>query len=285
MLEFRLGNLARNPLPSRSAINKVMKWCRQNQPESISPLRQQAELLVEIGTLLRHQRQEQQLSLEEVAAKTLIQRRLLAAIEAGKLEQLPEPIYIRSFIRQYADALGLDGLELANSFPASDRRSSLKPTWMRLPTVRLRPVHLYLLYILVIVGAVQTLSQMLHRADLQLSQPPPEQPAITARVEPLEQQLKPVSDTRSATAKTDKPVQVNLNLKADSWIRVVADGKKQFEGLLPQGTQRTWAAQQQLTVKVGNAGGVILTFNEEEAKQLGNPGEVQEVTFAANPRS
>jgi hypothetical protein len=75
-----------------------------------------------------------------------------------------------------------------------------------------------------------------------------------------------------------------VTLKAESWVRVVADGKKQFEGLLPQGTQRTWVAKEQLTVRVGNAGGVLVNFNQEQAKLLGQPGQVQEVTFAADSR-
>ena len=65
-------------------------------------------------------------------------------------------------------------------------------------------------------------------------------------------------------------------------MRVIADGKKQFEGLLPQGTQRTWVAKEELKVRVGNAGGVLITVNQEQAKLLGQLGEVQERTFAAD---
>lgn len=72
-------------------------------------------------------------------------------------------------------------------------------------------------------------------------------------------------------------------MKAQSWIRVVADGKTQFEGVLPAGTQRIWIAQQ-LTVRASNAGAVLITFNQEETEQMGALGEVQEITFAANPR-
>lgn len=273
-------------------MNRVMKWCRKNnQLELVNPREQQSQKLAELGNQLRLKRQEQGLSLEEVAAKTLIRRQLLQAIETGELNELPEPIYIRGFIRQYADVLGLDGSELSNSFPARDHRPNIKPVWTRLPAVQLRSTHLYLLYIVVIVCAVNTLSNTLSHSNLQISQSQiQEQPLPTSAVKPdtLSQpsdKIKPVSDTPSTANKTNKPVQINVTLKADSWIRVVADGKKQFEGLLPEGTQRTWVAQEQLTVRVGNAGGVLVTFNEEEAKQLGDLGEVQEVTFGANPRS
>jgi hypothetical protein len=86
-------------------------------------------------------------------------------------------------------------------------------------------------------------------------------------------------------AQDGKPVQVGVTLKSQSWIRVVADGKTEFEGVLPEGTQRTWVADKTLIVRAGNAGGVLVEFNDQTAKQMGAPGEVQEVTFAANPSS
>jgi hypothetical protein len=77
-------------------------------------------------------------------------------------------------------------------------------------------------------------------------------------------------------------VQIGVTLKEKSWIRVVADGKVQYEGELPQGSQRTWIAQGELTVKAGNAGGVLVSVNKQQAKQLGEPGKVKQVTIAAN---
>ena len=251
------------------------------------------EKLAELGKQLRLKRQAQALSLEVVSAKTRIQQRLLQAIEEGDRDQLPEPIYIQGFIKQYADALGLNGTELSSSFPISDRRLKIKPVFQRLPTAQLRPIHLYLLYIFVIVCAVNSLSQMLSRSELQAtnSQSQTESQKIISPVSKSEEalakqpeKLKSVSATPSNNTDT-KQVQIGVTLKAQSWIRVVADGKTQFEGLLPEGTQRTWIAQEEVTVRAGNAGGVLVTFNQEKAKQLGNIGEVQEVTFAANTKS
>lgn len=259
---------------------------------SISLLEQHRdENLAELGNQLRLKRQAQALSLTEVAAKTRIQLRLLQAIESGDLEELPEPIYIQGFIKIYADALGLNGAELANSFPTGDRRLSIKPVWQSLPTAQLRPIHLYLIYIFVIICAVNALSQMLSRPEPQVSsQALAQEPLVSSgakqqQILPHQSKLKPVGAIPSSNNKISKPVQVAVNLKAESWIRVVADGTPLFEGLLPQGTQRTWVAQKQLTVRAGNAGGVLVTFNQEQAKQLGNLGEVQEVTFAANSRT
>ncbi|MGL4623197.1 MAG: RodZ domain-containing protein [Chroococcidiopsis sp.] len=37
-----------------------------------------------------------------------------------------------------------------------------------------------------------------------------------------------------------------------------------------------------MKLEVGNAGGVLVTYNQEEAKLLGQLGQVQRVTFRAN---
>lgn len=264
-----------------------MKWTQKQQQDQIfeNNEQQRAEKLAELGSTLRRHRQEKQLTLEQIEAQTRIRARFLQAIEAGKLDQLPEPVYIQSFIKKYAQTLGLDGTQLASTFPVSDRPQT-KTHNVNLPAAQLHTTHLYALYIFVIVCAVSALSQTLNRFEPQVGNTQlQKQPAISTAAKPkptkAAQKVKPVN----ALSKSNKPVQVGLTLKDESWIRVVADGKKQFEGLLPQGTVRTWVADEQLTVRVGNAGGVLVsTVEQKAAKPLGQPGQVQEVTFAPKTR-
>lgn len=262
-----------------------MKWCGKRASKSIRPIEeQQAEILEQIGSTLRQKRLEQALAIEKIAAKTLIRPHLLVAIEKGLLDQLPEPIYIQKFIRQYAEVLGLDAEGLASGFPIgkSDRTSNLKPGWrFILPVVQLRPIHLYVLYIIAIAFAVNALSRSLSQNQWQTSSPLPELPVVADSTKPAPSKESSKVKSVSATPEISKKIQIGVTLKAPSWIRVVADGKIAFQGLLPSGTQRTWVAKDNLTVLAGNAGGVLLTINQKESKQMGNLGEVQELTFAA----
>lgn len=116
-------------------------------------VKQQRQKLVELGEQLRQKREEQALSLTEIASKTLIRKHLIEAIEAGKLEQLPEPIYVSALIRQYINALGLEA-ELLNSFAPSAPHTlaNVQPARkITLPLLHLRSIHIYLVYLLVIV--------------------------------------------------------------------------------------------------------------------------------------
>jgi cytoskeletal protein RodZ len=264
--------------------DKLMKWCGKKQSEPIRPIEEeQAEKLRYIGDKLRQKRLEQALSIEEAAAKTLIRQHLLVAIEKGLLEELPEPVYIQRFIRQYAQALDLDAEVIASSFPLgkSNRTANNKPGWSLIsPVIQLRPIHLYVLYVIAIAFAVNTLSRSLSSSQWQTNNQLPELPIVADRTKPALPKSNNVESV-SATPKVNKQIQIGVTLKASSWIRVVADGKIAFQGLLPSGTQRTWVAKDNLTVLAGNAGGVLLTINQKESKQMGNLGEVQELTFAA----
>lgn len=72
--------------------------------------------LAEIGQELRAGREKRGRSLEDIAADTRMKVAHLRAIEEGDESLLPEPVYIKSFIRKYAQAVGLPADELANQY-------------------------------------------------------------------------------------------------------------------------------------------------------------------------
>ena len=65
--------------------------------------------MLEIGESLREARERRLLSYADVEAATLIPARYVAALEDEAFHRLPEGLYRRSFLREYADFLGLDG--------------------------------------------------------------------------------------------------------------------------------------------------------------------------------
>ncbi|MCX7594096.1 MAG: DUF4115 domain-containing protein [Fischerella sp.] len=261
-----------------------MNWLRRkNKRESIYSLEQQrAEKLAKMGAQLSSSRQEKGLSLEEVVLLTRIPRRLLQAIEEGNLIELPEPVYIQALIRQFADALGLNGAEFASSFPVGNNRVILKSGWKRIPFGELRPIHLYLLYVFIILCSVGGLSQFLNASALQSANNNQSQPKLSEKTIIQSQKFQLLSNTDDSSTKSGQQVQISLTLTEKSWIQVVVDGKVEHEGELPRGTHRIWKAQEQLTVRTDNAGGVLVSVNQEKAKQMGEPGKQKEVTIAAN---
>ncbi|GLX68550.1 helix-turn-helix domain-containing protein [Paenibacillus glycanilyticus] len=66
----------------------------------------------DLGALLRQAREERGLTLEDVQEQTKIRKRYLEAIEDGDHSVLPGTFYLRAFVKNYCDAVGLDADEV-----------------------------------------------------------------------------------------------------------------------------------------------------------------------------
>ncbi|AIY73627.1 TPA: helix-turn-helix domain-containing protein [Bacillus tropicus] len=82
--------------------------------------------MTELGQKLKEARETKGLSVDQLHEVTKIQKRHLVAIEEGNYDVLPGAFYARAFIKQYADAVGLNGEELLveyqSTIPQSEKR-------------------------------------------------------------------------------------------------------------------------------------------------------------------
>ncbi|WP_456275428.1 helix-turn-helix domain-containing protein [Bacillus sp. AK128] len=72
--------------------------------------------MTELGQHLKQAREEKNISLEELQGITKIQRRYLQHIEEGNYDGLPGLFYARAFVKQYAEAVGLDSERVFEEF-------------------------------------------------------------------------------------------------------------------------------------------------------------------------
>src|SRR5690625_4891599 len=71
---------------------------------------------MQIGDILKEAREEQGLTLDDIQEATKIQKRYLVAIEQDDFHALPGRFYARAFIKEYAQAVGLDPSIVLESF-------------------------------------------------------------------------------------------------------------------------------------------------------------------------
>ena len=267
---------------------------------SLDHEQEQTQKLAEIGAYLNKVRQQKGVSLEEISAKTLISTRLLRAIEECELDELPEAIYVQAHIRRFADALGVNGAKLAEAFPLTifTATAKLPESVGGLPKPNLRPYHLYILYVLLIVGAISGLSYLIRQSPFNLgeeSEPPVSPPTVEATPQSLVEPAPPTSlasptqpVVNSPTPKPTAPafpLVVHMTLKDASWVRIVVDGKTTFEDTLKTGTNKSIGAQKKVVVFAGNAGGVLIAEEGSPAKLMGESGSTAEVSFEAKPET
>ncbi|KOP28225.1 DNA-binding protein [Hapalosiphon sp. MRB220] len=277
----------------------------------------QQEQLKEIGAYLRQIRQEKSVRIEQITAQTLIRQAFLEALEEGRYEDLPEPIFVQGFIRRYGDALGLDGVALAKNFAinfflldtGNDGKKTQKSSGIHIPLavpyVVLLTVASFILFfrlnpkspadsvaqeqkspaspqttVSTTVAASPTLSPFTTPAT---TTPSPAaslaaSPTLSPFTTPTTTTTTPVPEIPASTP-TASPVEVTLELQGESWVRVKADGKTMFVGTLKKGDRKTWTANKLLTVRSGNAGAVLVSANKSEQKPLGDLGKIKTVTF------
>jgi hypothetical protein len=65
-----------------------------------------------------------------------------------------------------------------------------------------------------------------------------------------------------------------LVITDQSWVQVLVDEVKAFEGVLETGERRHWTGERQVIVRAGNAGGVEVIVNGESQGLMGERGQV-----------
>jgi flagellar biosynthesis protein FlhG len=68
------------------------------------------------GAALREHRESRKLSLEAIGERTKIRPSILKALEADRFSDLPEPVFLRGFLRQLAVCLGLDPTAVSREY-------------------------------------------------------------------------------------------------------------------------------------------------------------------------
>src|ERR671915_1897969 len=76
----------------------------------------------EIGETLREARMRRRIDMTEVETATKIRGKYLRALENEEWELLPGPTFVKTFLRTYADYLGLDARNLVEEYRARYER-------------------------------------------------------------------------------------------------------------------------------------------------------------------
>ncbi|MCA9590650.1 MAG: helix-turn-helix domain-containing protein [Myxococcales bacterium] len=88
-----------------------------------------------VGSSLKHTREAKRMTLSEVSRVTRIPVATLEAIELGRFDDLPGEVFVRGFLKSYAQALGVSSDDILASYASSRRVATVTP----LPVAS--PVH------------------------------------------------------------------------------------------------------------------------------------------------
>ena len=257
-----------------------------HQENRVHPLR--FDDMPALGEEFRSAREARGLTLSDVAEQIHIRSVYLNAIENEDWKSIGAPVYVRGFIRTYARFLGLDAEDAVASFNRSappERPPASLGTTAIVDERERSPVSFWAvlggLVALALVGFVGYEAWLLYGHGGGTGKPVAARTAQPAGPAGGSQAPAPgasVSPSPAASPASAAHHQLAIRLTERSWLRVTVDGKTMLEGILPAGTARTFTGNI-ADLRVGNAGGVLVSVNGKPPAPLGKAGDVVEQRY------
>ena len=297
--------------------------------------------MMSVGETLRRERLRRKVELASIAAELKISSRMLEAIETDDYGKLPGGVFAKSFVRQYANLLGLDADEVAAQFEQAARLPELTNlAELRRPRPvsgldRMgersfsigRPRNALPSLIVVVVAMLicsgvygwwqrnRQLAAPRHRTEaaavrnaaapavpaappaVRIPPQPPVETTVASAPAPAAAQV-PVPAASTPQPIAIKPgvpqplvadagpagsgaVRVELVVAEPVWLDVQRDGRSIYQGVLQANEIRTLAANNEITLKLGNAGGLTILLNGKPIPSPGPKGQVRTVQLTS----
>jgi cytoskeletal protein RodZ len=244
----------------------------------------------EFGHRLRELRDQAGVSIDDIMAETKISRRILDALEEGRFHYLPEKVFSRSFVRQYARIIDADERALVAEFDAAWEQflvasgthpAPLVPEVPK-PVIRWHfwiPISAAALALIVVIGVIiigpKDTTQM--RPDPRRSSTawPAPAPIPTAGGQPG--RAAPESDGDEVSADVE-PERLDIDIGAaegsECWLQYRDRDGRTGEALLMSGESTGLDLAGPVVLTVGNAAAITISVNGKAYSNLGPVGQV-----------
>lgn len=258
----------------------------------------------DLGVLLRAKREQKQLSIGEVSERLKLPARQIEALENGDYNSLPEPVFVRGFLRSYGRFLDLDestlNEALANIAPSEKTRKAHQGD-NGLNFANEKPKRPFPTWIFGIIGVAiigfgvykwQTKSQTEHATAKQEAESKPLIASETAKpaLDNPNVVVKPMtaSDTQTQTAASSASAPVGvagelvINARYRTMLTVTnAKGEVLINEIVPSRSEHRFQNGAPFEVRLGYANGSTATFGGQPIDMNAARKNGKTATFAA----
>ena len=229
--------------------------------------------MIAIGSTLKEARNKKAVSFEEVHAKTKIHPRVLQLLEEEKFDKLPSPLFVKSFLKSYAEFLEVNPEELVQAYEKSGNKKEpeqmlyLKSAGERAETPNVSsntlPVFLLLAGLTVVGFLVFYLGKSAvhwfhtRKSAVVLKAAKAERPKVAKETAGLK--LPPNAEANKSDEwlysvplgnfpKLSEKTPLRLRIRAinNVWLRITCDGKVLFESILKRGVTEIWIGNERI---------------------------------------
>ncbi len=226
-----------------------------------------------VGELLKHEREAQGKTVEDVARATKLSRLILEALEADHFSVLPAPVYVKGHLRTYARFLGMNEDAIVDKYLRFTQQQEHEELdeWdaveLELHEEKQRMGRRWVwvaVAVAVVVALICWYAASQYRGT---SEPETETSTGTDTsavvVEPVREAV--VDDTMIEWHK----LELLVVAKDRTWLRVSVDGEPEADLTLARGDQRQWEADEFFELDVGTGENLELYLG---GKLLGTAG-------------
>lgn len=241
-----------------------------------------------VGEILKNTREAKGITIEQVAEATSIRVLYLEAIENEQFNLVPGEVYLKGFIRNYANYIGLNGPAMVEKYKeqveankkrehpvqvdTNDIKHNKQPEQINQRKTKLAKADVsaiksllekyvtkrnivLLAGIVVFIAAASFISSFF--SDSKDSEPAKTKQAAVESV-----QNESANKSKVASVLKDQSgvyivkdaanIEAQVEFSGDCWTEAYADGKEVFMGMMSAGKTVNWKAEKELQIKVGN---------------------------------
>jgi len=234
---------------------------------------------VSVGKRLKEAREKKSLTIEQVQKQTKIHSTVLVELEDGRPSDTLTDTYIRSFLKKYAQFLGLNSAELLKEyFPASAESPAVSVPIrdVVLPKDAGTPPKLFyitglavaaIVSLMLFVFIVGKVANVINKARSSGQRKPVSSAAkskAAKKAAPIQKKKAAVNTRTEAKDLVPKttPLALEIRVKEGVLVTLKRDGIVQFSRVLPAGTVEKATANNSIELDIAKAGSVDLLLND-----------------------
>ena len=238
-----------------------------------------------IGDALAQARSEAGLTITQVSQRTCIRETIIRGIERDDFSACGGDFYARGHIRSIARAVGIDAEELVHEYDAthgSPQAIRAADVFEPATPIKLKERRSPNWSIAMIIVLALVLGYGAYRAVAAVTSPHHSAPVAQPSQHPSTAPATPTPTPSPVATHASHTVVIRLTAIEDCWVEFTTPaGVYLSQDYVVGGSSMTWTFHRNVTMQIGNPGGILLTVNGRNLGRPGSPG--QPVTLSFGP--
>lgn len=229
--------------------------------------------MANIGEKLREAREKKAVTIEQAQKQTHIHSTVITALEDGRCDDILAPNYVKSFLKEYANYLGLNAKELVDAYHVSHPEISVKNLNLTRAEVKdsasgLSDMIRLVRKIIIIIVVLALVVFLVRKSVSYLKSQKSGKSAFAAKAEKAKKSSK--YDVTIKAIPRSSPLLLVIRVRQNVMVQIKRDGVLLFKRSLQKGSVESITANDSINISAAKAEAIEISLN---GINLGSPGK------------